>query len=500
MALDLYIPSPSKWHSDVADQAAMLALTLYDHTSNPTGIMPGQWVGRLDLDEAWQLVGTDPSLLASWKEWPYPVGVAELNAAIAQEVIDRNTAIANAVVGLWDDRGNFDASGGVFPTTGGSGTGGAILKGDVWTVSVAGTLGGAAVDVGDIVRALVDSPGNTAANWAVGETNVQQATEAMRGTLKVATQATVEDNTTTNDTDAVTPRKWWQAWAIGLNLSAFFAAVRGTLLTGYTVGADTAITASDSIRTAFGKTQGQINGRLQKSQNLNDLDNKRTARSNLVSDIAEPMMWGLIAATDGSEPGSGEIKRDNLTSASVTVIQINNQDITAANQSAILALRTNGILRLRSLQRWDLFADFYIGGVTAQIDSYAFAVQFLAGTEPLIGPVRVDFLSGQGQRDPRDVTMEGTIAAGTRVMFTATSHGWITGLRNLKTTSGSTDVTIKINGTAVTGLIAVTANTTASNPDATAANTYAPGDEITLTTTAGSTPQGLSFTIDCVRM
>lgn len=75
------------------------------------------------------------------------------------------------IVGLLDDRGNFNASGNVFPSSGGSGTVGAVLKGDLWTVSVAGTLGGTAVTAGDVVRALVDSPGQTAANWAIGENN-----------------------------------------------------------------------------------------------------------------------------------------------------------------------------------------------------------------------------------------------------------------------------------------------------------------------------------------
>jgi hypothetical protein len=77
-----------------------------------------------------------------------------------------------ALVGLWDDRGTFDASVNLFPSTGGSGTASAILKGDIWTVSVIGTLGGVAVSLGDTVRALVDAPGQTAGNWAIGEANL----------------------------------------------------------------------------------------------------------------------------------------------------------------------------------------------------------------------------------------------------------------------------------------------------------------------------------------
>lgn len=82
-----------------------------------------------------------------------------------------NNAITAAVAGLYDDRGVYNASGNVFPSTGGSGAAGAILKGDIWTVSVAGTLGGVAVTAGDLVRALQDTPGQTAGNWALTENN-----------------------------------------------------------------------------------------------------------------------------------------------------------------------------------------------------------------------------------------------------------------------------------------------------------------------------------------
>lgn len=76
------------------------------------------------------------------------------------------------VLGLFDYRGDYNASSNVFPSSGGSGTGGAILKGDVWSISVAGTLGGTAVNIGDLMYAKVDSPGQTASNWYVQEANL----------------------------------------------------------------------------------------------------------------------------------------------------------------------------------------------------------------------------------------------------------------------------------------------------------------------------------------
>ena len=79
-------------------------------------------------------------------------------------------AYADSIVtGLLDYRGNFDASGNVFPSTGGSGTAGAVLQGDTWVVSVGGTLGTKVVKSGDQVSALIDTPGQTASNWNILE-------------------------------------------------------------------------------------------------------------------------------------------------------------------------------------------------------------------------------------------------------------------------------------------------------------------------------------------
>ena len=76
-----------------------------------------------------------------------------------------NNAIGTAVTGLLDYRGSYDAHLNTFPATGGSGTAGAILKGDFWMCSVAGTLGGTAVTAGDLIIALQDTPAQTAGNW-----------------------------------------------------------------------------------------------------------------------------------------------------------------------------------------------------------------------------------------------------------------------------------------------------------------------------------------------
>lgn len=106
-----------------------------------------------------------------------PVSTAQA-AADAAAIVTANAYSDSLVVGLWDDRGSFDASGGAYPATGGSGAAGAILKGDIWTISVAGTLPtGQVVEIGDVVRALVNTPGNTQANWAITQNNIGYVAE-----------------------------------------------------------------------------------------------------------------------------------------------------------------------------------------------------------------------------------------------------------------------------------------------------------------------------------
>lgn len=121
-----------------------------------------------------------------------------------KEYVD--ATVSSAVTGLWDDRGNYDASGNVFPSSGGSGTAGAILKGDVWTISVAGTLGGTSVSPGDTVRALVDTPGSTSSNWAINAASsgstTPNASQTVAGKVEIATTAEAKAGTTAGGTGA----------------------------------------------------------------------------------------------------------------------------------------------------------------------------------------------------------------------------------------------------------------------------------------------------------
>lgn len=69
--------------------------------------------------------------------------------------------------GLMNARGDFDASSNLFPSVGGSGISGGIRHGDIFRISVAGTLGGSAVNIGDFITTSTDAPGQTASAWYI---------------------------------------------------------------------------------------------------------------------------------------------------------------------------------------------------------------------------------------------------------------------------------------------------------------------------------------------
>ena len=73
-----------------------------------------------------------------------------------------------ALQGALYDCGSWDASGNTYPNTGGRGTNGKPLKGDFWTITVAGTLNGALREPGTIVRAGVNLPYQSNSKWIIG--------------------------------------------------------------------------------------------------------------------------------------------------------------------------------------------------------------------------------------------------------------------------------------------------------------------------------------------
>src|SRR6185437_6023211 len=103
-------------------------------------------------------------------------------------------AMNSREMGDFSYRGVYDASTDLFPTTGGSGTSGDVIAGDVWNISVLGVLGGIHVYVGYTIRALVNSPGQTASDWNImnvgyGYVPVNRAGDTMTGGLNIVTSS-----------------------------------------------------------------------------------------------------------------------------------------------------------------------------------------------------------------------------------------------------------------------------------------------------------------------
>jgi hypothetical protein len=112
--------------------------------------------------------------------------------------------IDTTIGALGNLEGAWDASSGTFPV--GSTPVAGTKKGDYWYVSVAGTTGGVAFNIGDVIIATINAASTTlASDWIQLEVNRDQATETTLGVSEIATQAEV--NTGTNDTAYVTPLK-----------------------------------------------------------------------------------------------------------------------------------------------------------------------------------------------------------------------------------------------------------------------------------------------------
>ena len=149
----------------------------------------------------------------------YPTTQA-VATAIANAVTQAQTYTDQAALKGINFAGGYSVAGNPgYPAAGaGTGTGGAIRRGDQFYVTGANadgssTLAGLPVKNNDVFVALSAAPGQTAANWDVQDANVFQATETAMGNGKVALITDVQNEATTNDTGFVTPKKFWQGLA-----------------------------------------------------------------------------------------------------------------------------------------------------------------------------------------------------------------------------------------------------------------------------------------------
>jgi hypothetical protein len=203
-----------------------------------------------------------------------------------------------AVIGLLDYRGSYNASTNLFPATGGSGIAGAILKGDFWICSVGGTLGGVAVTPGDLIIALIDTPGQTAANWnliahdlgsyvtaVTGTTNRITSTGGSTPQIDISSSYVGQTSITTLGT--ITTGTW----------SGLFGAVSGANLTNITAANISAGTAGINIsgNAATVTTNANMTGEATSVGNAMTLTNSAVIGKVLTGYVSGA---GTVAATD----------------------------------------------------------------------------------------------------------------------------------------------------------------------------------------------------------
>lgn len=96
-----------------------------------------------------------------------PIRVGQMLEDLINSKINVDDTGGGAGVSI-KDMGDYDASTNLLPDVGtatGSGIGGAIMKGDEFTFSVAGTIGGEDYPIGTIARSKINAPGQTLTNW-----------------------------------------------------------------------------------------------------------------------------------------------------------------------------------------------------------------------------------------------------------------------------------------------------------------------------------------------
>lgn len=264
--------------------------------------------------------------------------------ALATNLASAKTYADGLVVGLLDDRGNYDASGNVFPSSGGSGSAGAVLKGDLWYISVAGTLGGVAVSVGSSIRALVNTPGQTAGNWDIlnaGLGYIPLNSALNLSDLNSASSARTNIGLGSVDNTADTAKPISTATQTALNLKANSA----SLATVATSGAYADLSGKPTLGTLAaqnGTFSGTSSGTNTGDQ-TNISGNAATVTTN--ANLTGPITSVGNATSIASQTGTGT-KFVMDTSPSLVTPTLGVASVTSINKLAITAPATSATLAI----------------------------------------------------------------------------------------------------------------------------------------------------------
>ncbi len=374
------------------------------------------------------------------------------------------------VSGLLDYRGAFNASGNVFPSTGGSGTAGAVLKGDMWIISVAGTLGGQAVQIGDSVIANTDTPGQTAGNWNILNSNISYVPE------DVANKKTTMSGNTASDTFYLSAKAIYD-WAIAL-----FAPLRPTATKTTLVDADE-VTGNDSaasfgqIKTTWanvkvflktwidGMTSTFTNKTLNSNTNYIDADATHQkvflniGRAGVVGDALYVTGWNVAnscvevglarANTLGTLPCAGVLE-------------------SAGADGTVQSMRVEGVLTGVNTNAWSAGTRLYVSAATAgaltstrpttpNFDQAVATVSFQNATTGILDVIRTAYV--------------GTMAYEDTATYLAKAGGAMTGAINEAKGADIASATTTDIGAATGNFVDVTGTTTITGLGTVAAGT-----------------------------
>lgn len=232
-----------------------------------------------------------------------------------------DSAVTTGTGGLYSIRGSFDISGGSFPTTGGRGVGGLPKAGDGWNISVGGTAGGIVFNAGDNIVSLIDTPGQTAANWQKGEGNLGYTPE----------NSANKENTTLDTSTSKYPTNRLVKEQVDLKQATLTEANFGTFsaaLTGKTTPVDAdQITAVDS----------EDSNKAKKITLTNFKAFLKTYFDTLYASVSASS--GLVLLATRTASNSATIDFDNLLDSTYEVYKITYSGISPASDNVDLYCR-----------------------------------------------------------------------------------------------------------------------------------------------------------------
>lgn len=334
-----------------------------------------------------------------------------------------------------------------------------------------------------------------AANSAITGATKTKVTFDSKGLVTSATDATTSDI------------------AEGSNLYFTLARVLATVLSGLSITGG-AITSSDTVLQAFGKLQNQINGiSTPDLQDVTDVGNSTTNEiisSNGLRNISTIGNGYISIRTDNDGTvtiqatdvaASITLEAPNKTAGSYTIATVDdlalyvlaNAPITGATKTKITYDSKGLVTSATDATTADIADSTNKRYQTDNQNTFNDATSSIQ--TQLDAKASKTFVENISLQD------NGTsIAATTYTIELYAAYAYTINELKIIADAGTCTAALKINGTNVTGISAVSVSTTIATGTATAANTVAVGDKITLVTTSNSGLNNLQLSIKTTRI